>query len=140
MTTPALTLYFDGACYFCCAEMRRLRSWDRHGKLKFIDIAAADFDPTPLGKDLEALNLELHSWTSAGVCLVGIDSMIAAYTLVNRGWMVAPLRVRMLRPAFQALYRQFANHRQWVSTQLGLKPVETCTREACPVSRNPFIK
>jgi predicted DCC family thiol-disulfide oxidoreductase YuxK len=75
-----------------------------------------------------------------GGCPVGIDSMIAAYTLVNRGWMVAPLRVRMLRPAFQALYRQFASHRQSVSAWLGLKPVEACSSEACPVSRNPFIK
>jgi predicted DCC family thiol-disulfide oxidoreductase YuxK len=136
----SLTLYFDGACYFCAAEMRRLESWDRLGKLKFIDIAEEGFDPAPLGKDLAALNRELHGWTSSGECLVGIDSMIAAYTLVNRGWVVAPLRVRTLRPVFRVLYRKFADNRQRISSMLGLKPVATCSSGTCSVDRNPFWK
>ena len=77
MDTHELTLYFDGQCPFCAAEMRRLHSWDRAGRLRFVDIAEPGFDPGPLGVSLAALNRELHSWTSSGQRLVGIDSMIA---------------------------------------------------------------
>jgi len=33
-----LTLYYDGKCPFCSAEMRRLAGWDRANRLDFVDI------------------------------------------------------------------------------------------------------
>ena len=36
-----------------------------------------------------------------------------------RGWMMAPLRVRMLRPLLAALYRGFARNRYRISGWLG---------------------
>jgi predicted DCC family thiol-disulfide oxidoreductase YuxK len=45
--------------------------------------------------------------------------MLAAYTAVGRGWMVAPLRLRVLRPLFSALYRGFARNRYRISGWLG---------------------
>jgi predicted DCC family thiol-disulfide oxidoreductase YuxK len=118
MNAPALTLYYDGNCVFCRNETARLRRWDGAGRLAFADIAAPDFAP-PAGVDLEALNTEMHALTADGRLLVGIDSLLAAYTLLGRGWMVAPLRVRVLRPVFSALYRSFARNRYRVSALLG---------------------
>jgi len=62
---------------------------------------------------------EMHALTADGGLLVGIDSLLAAYTLLGRGWMVAPLRVRALRPVFSALYRGFARNRYRISALLG---------------------
>jgi len=62
---------------------------------------------------------EMHALTADGRLLVGIDSLLAAYTLLGRGWMVAPLRVRALRPVFSALYRGFARNRYRISALLG---------------------
>jgi predicted DCC family thiol-disulfide oxidoreductase YuxK len=137
MKSAALTLYIDGNCPFCVAELTRLRAWDRHGKLAFVDIAAPGFDPAPLGVDLAALNRQLHGWTEEGRCVVGIDSMIAAYTLVGRGWLVAPLRVPVLRPAFRAFYRAFARNRMTISRRLGLKIRPACTDEKCALKMSP---
>jgi predicted DCC family thiol-disulfide oxidoreductase YuxK len=138
MNTPELILYFDGNCPFCAAEMSRLRGWNIAGRLKFIDIAEPGFDPEPLGVTMDDLNRELHSLTAAGTLLVGIDSMLAAYTLVSKGWMVSPLRVKFLRPLLADLYRRFARNRYRISRWLGYKPVSPCHNGVCHVG-NPFL-
>ncbi|MFM0636507.1 DUF393 domain-containing protein [Paraburkholderia metrosideri] len=131
MKNASLTLYIDGKCPLCVAEVKQLRAWDRHGRLAYIDIAQPGFDPAPLGVDLALLNRQLHAWTAEGRCIVGIDSMIAAYTLVGKGWIVAPLRVPVLRPTFRALYRVFARNRMNVSKWIGLENGPVCTDEMC---------
>ena len=138
MNIPALRLYFDGQCPFCAAEMARLQRWDTAGRLAFTDMAEAGFDPTALGVDMAALNRELHSQTADGRLLVGIDSMLAAYTLVGRAWMVWPLRVRLLRPVLAALYRGFARNRYRFSRLLGYQPVPACTVGVCSTG-GPFL-
>lgn len=136
---PALTLYFDGSCPFCVASMRRLQSWDTAGRLAFVDIAQAGFDPSPLGVDMAALNREVHGRTPEGKVVAGIDTMLAAYTLAGRGWLVWPLRVRLLRPALSGAYRWFARHRHAISKRLGLRLPPACDGGTCGIG-NPFMK
>lgn len=134
-----LTLYYDGRCPFCVASMRRLHQWDRAGRLAFADMSAPGFDPSPLGADLAALDRELHGRRRDGEVLVGIDCMLAAYTLAGRAWMVWPLRIRPLRPGLARAYRWFARHRYAVSRRLGLRLPVACDDGVCRVG-NPFIK
>jgi predicted DCC family thiol-disulfide oxidoreductase YuxK len=137
--TSDLTLYFDGLCPFCVRSMRRLMAWDTAGRLAFVDIAAPGFDPTPLGVDMAALDREVHARTREGNILVGIDTMLAAYTLAGRGWLVWPLRVRLLRPALAASYRWFARHRYAISKRLGIHLPGGCDGASCSIG-NPFLK
>jgi predicted DCC family thiol-disulfide oxidoreductase YuxK len=134
-----LVLYFDGNCPFCAAEMRRLHHWDTSHLLAFEDITHPGFDPATLGVDWVALNRQLHSKTSDGQILIGIDSMLAAYTLVGRGYLVWPLRVPGLRHMLAVLYRSFARHRYTLSRWLGYRPLRDCDGHTCSVS-NPFFK
>lgn len=139
MSSPVLTLYFDGNCPFCAAEMRRLKSWNTAGRLGFVDIAAADFDPAPLGVGYADLDRELHARTADDRLLVGIDSMLEAYTLVGKSWLVWPLRVGALRPLLTHLYRGFARNRYRFSRWLGYRRVEECASGVCRIdsrSRN----
>ena len=126
---PNLTLFFDGNCPFCAAEKTRLMKWDKAKKLAFVDISEEGFSAEPLGVDMQALNRELYGLTSDGKILIGIDSMLAAYTLVNRGWLVAPLRLPLLKPLLTGLYRGFARHRYRISAWLGLTP--SCNKQVC---------
>ena len=118
--------------------MARLRKWNTAGKLGFVDIASPNFDPTPLGVTMEALDRELHSQTSAGDILIGIDSMLSAYSLVGNGWLVFPLRVNTLRPMLSLLYRKFARHRYRISRWLGYKTTPLCVDGVCRRS-HPFF-
>lgn len=115
-----LTLYFDGACVFCRREMARLGRWDTTGKLAFIDIAEPGFDPQTLGVTLQAMNTLLHGSRPDGSMVVGTDAILEAYSLVGRGWLVWPLRVRLLRPALSSAYAAFARHRYRISSLLGI--------------------
>lgn len=131
MKTTELTLFYDGNCPFCLAEMKRLRSWNKASKLAFVDMALADFDPTYLGVSLAEMNAELHSLTMDGKLLVGVDSMLKAYTLVDKAWIVFPLRIIFLRPMLAYLYRKFARNRYKISAFLGYKPVAVCKDGVC---------
>lgn len=115
MNKPALTLYYDGNCGICRAQMSRLRERDRAGCLAFSNIAAPDFFLQEVGVSMEALGTEIHVRTADGRLLVGIDSLISIYTALGRGWWVAPLRWRMLRPLFAAMYRSLARNRYHLS-------------------------
>jgi predicted DCC family thiol-disulfide oxidoreductase YuxK len=137
--TPALTLYFDGLCPFCVRSMRRLMAWDTAGRLAFVDIAAPGFDPLPLGVEMAVLNREVHGRTHEGEVLVGIDTMLAAYTLAGRGWLVWPLRVRLLRPALAGFYRWFARRRYAISKRLGIRLPAACNGDTCSIG-SPFLK
>jgi predicted DCC family thiol-disulfide oxidoreductase YuxK len=138
MNAPELTLFFDGNCPFCAAEMARLRNWDKTRKLAFVDIAMPEFDPVPLGVSIAALDRELHSQRPNGEILVGIDSMLVAYTLIGKGWIVIPLRMNLLRPVLANLYRKFARNRYRLSRLLGYKSAARCDDGACK-RVNPFF-
>jgi len=137
--TPTLTLYFDGRCPFCVRGMAQLRAWDAAGRLAFADITAPGFEPAFLGVDMAALNRELHGRTDTGAVLVGIDCMLAAYTLAGQAWRVLPLRVRPLRPLLARAYRWFARHRYAISARLGLRLPPACDGTTCTVG-HPFLK
>ncbi len=138
MNTSELTLFYDGNCPFCLAEMARLRNWNSVGKLTFVDIAEPDFNPAILGVDMAALDRELHSQKPNGEILVGIDSMLAAYTLVGKGFLVFPLRLKLLRPLLANLYRKFARNRYRISRLLGYKTIPHCDVTVCK-RVNPFF-
>ena len=132
-----LTLYYDGKCPFCTREMERLAQWDRAGKLAFVDITRAGFDPASLGRTMDDLQRAMHSVTADGKILSGIDSMLAAYPLVGRGILVWPLRVPLLRPVLSSLYLLFARHRYTMSRWLGYK--QACTHDVCGIG-HPFLR
>lgn len=111
----ALTLYFDGRCALCMREVHRLRRWDSHGRLAFVDIMQTDFSAAALGLEMAALQASLHSRTSDGRILAGIDSIAAAYALAGRGWMVWPLRIAPLRRLWAGLYAGIARKRYRLS-------------------------
>jgi predicted DCC family thiol-disulfide oxidoreductase YuxK len=138
MSTVQLTLYYDGKCPFCTREMTRLAHWDTAGRLAFVDIAQAGFDPAPLGKSMNDLNRAMHSVTADGTILTGIDSMLAAYPLAGHGALVWPLRMPLLRPLLSSMYLLFARHRYTLSRWLGYKAMQ-CEHDVCSVG-NPFLR
>lgn len=131
MNAPALTLFYDGNCPFCSAEMNRLQHWNAAKKLAFINIADPDFDPAALGVDMAALDRELHSQKPSGEILVGIDSMLAAYTLVGKSFLVLPLRIKLLRPVLTLLYQKFARNRYRLSKLMGYQKIPQCEDGVC---------
>ncbi|WP_431824091.1 thiol-disulfide oxidoreductase DCC family protein [Burkholderia sp. F1] len=135
MNPAELVLYFDGKCPFCVAQMRRLGKWNTRQSVAFVDIAEPGFDPASLGADMAALNRGLHGRLPDGRVLTGIDSVLAAYTLVGRGWLVWPLRVPGLRNALAMLYRSLARNRHALSRLPGYRSEPACDGNACGIGK-----
>lgn len=131
MSAPQLTLYYDGKCPFCRAEMARLRGWDTASRMEFIDISLPGFDPAFLGASMADLNREMYSRSAGGTILVGTASILAAYELAGRSPLVWPLRVPVLRSILSCLYRLFARHRYTMSGLLGYRGASACTDGVC---------
>jgi predicted DCC family thiol-disulfide oxidoreductase YuxK len=105
-----LTLYFESACPLCDAEMSALRARDQHGRLHFVDISAPDF-AAPEGTTLPALLAAIHGRRADGNWARGMEAMRLAYAAIGLGWLVAPTRWPVLRPAADRAYAWFARHR-----------------------------
>ncbi|QCW26139.1 DUF393 domain-containing protein [Lysobacter enzymogenes] len=90
---PQAVALYDRACPLCRTEMRRLKARDRHGRLRLVDIAAADFDPAQWGFELDALRNALHVRGRDDQWRIGVPGIAEAYRAVGLGWLTWPLRV-----------------------------------------------
>lgn len=100
------TLYYDGRCSLCAAEIESLRR-ARDGSLALVDIHAADGDLPP--RDL--LLRTLHLRRADGQWLTGADANVAAWEGTDRGRLLRVLRWPVLRRAVDAVYALWARWR-----------------------------
>lgn len=112
MTHPEITVLFDGECPLCVREIEMLRRLDRErGRLGLTDIAAPDFDASRYGVDHDTLMARIHGVLPDGRLIEGVEVFRRAYAAVGLGWLVAPTRWPVVKPAVDALYRVFARNR-----------------------------
>ena len=81
-----LTVFFDGACGLCSAEMRELKRLDRHAELDLVDCSAAAFDETPWvaeGVSRAQMLQALHVRDVLGDWHRGVDAIALLYATVG---------------------------------------------------------
>jgi predicted DCC family thiol-disulfide oxidoreductase YuxK len=114
-----LTMYFDGACPLCSREARFFTGRAPQGSVRFVDIAAADFDAQAHGLDPKAVHREIHARTVDGRVLVGIDALAQMWSLVPRSrWLATMTRVPGVRQVMQVGYWGFARLRPYLPGRL----------------------
>ncbi len=106
-----LTLFYDGRCPLCVAEMSRLAKLDQRRQLAFEDINAADFSARYPAIDPLHANRVLHGWDENQNLLFGLDVSCRAWQLVGHHRWMAALRWPIIRPLADIAYRLFARHR-----------------------------
>lgn len=102
------TLYYDGHCPLCTAEMARLGKLS-DGGLELRDIHA--LQPDPALPDRETLLRNLHLRTADGRLLTGIEANVAAWQHTRLGPLWRWLRWPLIRPIADAAYRVWADRR-----------------------------
>lgn len=115
MSTFPLMLLYDGACPLCKLEIDNLKARNEAGLLRFADISAPDFDPTPYGVPLDEMMAQIHAISSDGTLVRGMEVFRLAYSAVGLGWITRPTGWPVLKPLFDKAYRQLARHRYRVS-------------------------
>ena len=144
-----LTLLYDGDCAICRFEVAALKRRDRQRQLRFVDIAAADFDARLWGRrngfarfpSAKELDARIHAVTASGTILVGIDVLRYAWRAAGLGLLAQPLGWRVLRPLAERGYLAFARHRHALSRRFGrlfstvTSRADACTARACRACR-----
>lgn len=119
MNEYPMTIFHDGNCPICRLDIANLQSRNDEGRLRFIDIAAPDFDPTPYGLTQEEFVAQIRAQLPDGTLITGMEVFRRAYRAVGLGWIVAPANWGPLKAPADALYRFFARHRPTISRRFG---------------------
>ncbi|TWT85864.1 hypothetical protein Pla123a_06710 [Posidoniimonas polymericola] len=109
--TTEVEVFYDGDCPLCRREIDMLRRWDKQEKIEFTDIAAAGFDPAPLGVDMATLMAEIHGRLPDGKLIRGVEVFRRLYAATGWGTAVAVTRWPGVRQLLDLSYRFFARYR-----------------------------
>ncbi len=80
---PALTIYFDGSCPLCTAEIGHYRKQDAESRLCFLDISQADQTIEPDLSKAQAMT-RFHARRSDGELISGAAAFVIIWRLLPR--------------------------------------------------------
>lgn len=127
-TLAMISVFYDGYCPLCVAEMNKLRTLDKAHNLQLVDIQQPDFAERFPTLNWTALNARIHVQLADGQLLSGLDATHAAWQAVGHGWLYAPLRWPLIRWFADHAYDFFARNRYRISKWLtGQERCKTCT-------------
>ncbi|WLI74578.1 thiol-disulfide oxidoreductase DCC family protein [Halomonas alkalicola] len=109
--TPPVILYHDGHCPLCQREVAWLARHPRRERVALVDIQAAEFDATALGRTFEAMIGRLHLRDAEGRWFIGMDASRALYAVLGYRRLVWLSSLRGVAPVMNAGYRWFARRR-----------------------------
>jgi len=126
MADPALTVYFDGACALCSAEIRHYAGQAGAEQVAFCDVAAPDARPGP-GLDRDAALARFHVRQADGRIVSGAAAFVALWAQLPRWrWAARIAQAPGVLTVLEALYRLFLPVRPLLSriaASLGAKPL-----------------
>jgi predicted DCC family thiol-disulfide oxidoreductase YuxK len=115
----ALTIYYDGNCPLCRAEITFLQSRNRARLLRFVDL----HDPL-FGQAAEPFSCvqalqQIHARLDDGELLTGVRVFAEAYRRAELHTLARLLSINWLQPAWNAAYGWFARHRPLIARWIG---------------------
>jgi predicted DCC family thiol-disulfide oxidoreductase YuxK len=126
-------VFHDGDCPLCAREIALLRRLDRgRGRIRFTDIAAADFDAAAVGTTWRALMDRIHGRLPDGSLIEGVEVFRRLYTAVGFGPLVALTRLPGVSHLIDLAYDRFARNR--------LRLTGRCDGETCALHRRPVAE
>lgn len=114
----AMTVYFDGACPLCAAEIRILAARNRHHLLHFVDLSQPGVELMCAVVCSRAME-NIHAVLDDGRTLVGVPVFAEAYRRADLPLLAWLLSRTWLRWLLEPAYAFFARHRARISALLG---------------------
>jgi predicted DCC family thiol-disulfide oxidoreductase YuxK len=69
-----LTVFYDGACRLCIAQVKKFQRKDAGKRMIFVDVSGHDFDAKQFGLEGQPLRKYLHVKDAAGSVARGVDA------------------------------------------------------------------
>jgi len=114
-----LTLFYDGACPLCQAEILFLSGRNQDGLLEFIDINSERYDPKAVGVSCEQALASMYGQYADGGLIQGAKVFPEAYRRANLPFLAWFFSRPYLEPILNVAYRFFAKYRHQISKILG---------------------
>jgi predicted DCC family thiol-disulfide oxidoreductase YuxK len=138
--TTMLTIFYDGKCPLCSAEMRSLKKHDTNQQINLFDLHNPDLEKLYPEVDFSKAMKILHGYYQ-GKILLGLEVTHRAWTMVGKGFWVAPLNWPILKTISHWFYLLIAKHRHPISAILAralkIQP-SICEDERCSNKASKF--
>ena len=111
-----LTVFYDGACGVCSKEMKHYRKIDDQ-RVRFVDIAAVDFNAEGYGRSRDDFQRELHVCDADGCFYTGVEAFRKLWqALPSPFYPLLSLTVGLpgVNLAARTGYAIFARYRHWL--------------------------
>lgn len=118
-TSEKLTLFYDGACPLCQAEILFLSRRNQAGLLDFVDINSERFDPAKIGISCDQALAAMYAQYDNGVLIQGVTVFPEAYRRANLPFLAWIFSRESLQAILQVAYRFFAKNRHAISRVFG---------------------
>jgi predicted DCC family thiol-disulfide oxidoreductase YuxK len=116
---PKLTLFYDGLCPLCEAEIVFLSRRNQKQLLAFVDINSVQFEPERVGLTCQQALLSMYGQYDSGELIQGVPVFAAAYRLADLKTLAWLFSRPLLQPVFGIGYRFFAKYRHQISGLIG---------------------
>ncbi|GGI82645.1 redox protein [Shewanella hanedai] len=109
-----LTIFYDAKCPLCLTEMEHLKLFDKDNLITLVDLHQQDFKIRYPEIEFAKAMAILHG-TYEGKQLLGLAVTHRAWTLVGKGFWVAPLNWPIIKTLSHWLYLGLAKYRHQIS-------------------------
>lgn len=114
-----LTLFYDGACPLCQAEILFLSSRNQANLLDFVDIHSEQFDSAKVGVSCEAALAAMYGQFASGKLIQGVAVFPEAYRRADLPRLAWFFSRKSLQPFLKLGYQFFAKNRHTISSLFG---------------------
>ena len=114
-----LTLFYDGACPLCQAEILFLSRRNQAGLLDFVDINSERFDSAKIGISCDQALAAMYGQYDSGALIQGVDVFSEAYRRADLTFLAWVFSRKSLQAIWQMAYRFFAKNRHAISRLFG---------------------
>lgn len=114
-----LTLFYDGACPLCQAEILFLSGRNQANLLDFVDIHSERFDSEKLGVSCEAALAAMYGQFASGKLIQGVAVFPEAYRRADLPRLAWLFSRKSLQPFLKLGYLFFAKNRHAISSLFG---------------------
>lgn len=114
-----LTLFYDGACPLCQAEILFLSRRNQQGLLNFVDVNSDQYDADKLGVSCEQALAAMYAQYENGMLIHGAAVFPEAYRRANLPFLAWLFSRKLLQPFLRFSYQLFAKNRHAISNAIG---------------------
>ena len=109
-----LTIFYDGNCPLCATEMAQLKKHDQNSLITLVDIHQENFATLHPSVSFDGAMKILHGHYN-GQVLLGLAVTHRAWTIVGKGFWVAPLNWPVIKTVSHWVYLGLARYRHPIS-------------------------